>query len=402
MEYTGRDTDFQEADRRYAELRRRYDLREIGDEEFDAELQQLMVRDESGNWWTKDRGTGEWMYHDGTDWTPGVPPGYNSGFPMNPQPQTRNVQSGTYDAPPQVQGWNWGAFLLNWIWGLFNLTAGKAALGVLIVFLGAFLAGIPGLIWAIVLGIKGNEWAWQEKRWQSVQHFQSTQRKWAWASLIVLIASVVVSVVAVVLLGLLGGTSTTPSVSGGGSSANIEDDFSDTSSGWPRESSAGLNADYDEGGYRINNPPPPGSMAALIDAGTGGDVRVEAAAASITRDPDDNSYWGVVCRASDTNNYYGLGIFPDGFSRIFKVEDGQVTTLATGNPDDAVSRGTEGNVIRGECTGSALTLYSNNQQVLQATDTKHTSGDVGLFVYNASNSGSGTEVFFDEFSVSET
>ena len=70
--------------------------------------------------------------------------------------------------PEGVKGWSWGAFVLTWIWGIFN--------GVLI----SLLCLIPffSLAWAIVLGIKGNEWAWRNKRWDSVEHFKSTQRPW--------------------------------------------------------------------------------------------------------------------------------------------------------------------------------------------------------------------------------
>ncbi len=54
--------------------------------------------------------------------------------------------------PKEVRGWNWGAFLLNWIWGMGN--------GVWI----SLLALIPfvGIIMAIVLGVKGSEWAWRK------------------------------------------------------------------------------------------------------------------------------------------------------------------------------------------------------------------------------------------------
>lgn len=72
--------------------------------------------------------------------------------------------------PNEVRRWNWGAFFLTWIWGIGN--------NVLV----SFLVWLPflGFIWPIVLGIKGGEWAWQKKRWESVAHFQRVQRIWAW------------------------------------------------------------------------------------------------------------------------------------------------------------------------------------------------------------------------------
>ncbi|MDD3014500.1 MAG: TonB family protein [Candidatus Gastranaerophilales bacterium] len=74
--------------------------------------------------------------------------------------------------PENVKGWNWGAFFFTWIWGIANNS-----------YLTLFVL-IPALnfIWPIVCGIKGNEWAWQNRRWQSIEKFQQTQRLWAkWA-----------------------------------------------------------------------------------------------------------------------------------------------------------------------------------------------------------------------------
>jgi hypothetical protein len=71
--------------------------------------------------------------------------------------------------PAEIDQWNWGAFLLNWIWGLGNNT-----FIALLMFIP--LANVP---LAFVLGAKGSAWAWRHKRWQSVEHFCAVQRKWA-------------------------------------------------------------------------------------------------------------------------------------------------------------------------------------------------------------------------------
>ena len=68
-----------------------------------------------------------------------------------------------------LKGWNWGAFLLNWIWGIGNQTW-IALLTLIPVF---------GLIWMFVLGAKGNQWAWEKGRWHSLEQFKQAQRKWA-------------------------------------------------------------------------------------------------------------------------------------------------------------------------------------------------------------------------------
>ncbi|MCH7964051.1 MAG: zinc ribbon domain-containing protein [Bacteroidetes bacterium] len=71
--------------------------------------------------------------------------------------------------PPQLYGWNWGAFFLTWIWGIGNNT------------MIAFLTWIPlvNFVMIFMLGAKGNEWAWQNKHWISIAHFKKVQKLWA-------------------------------------------------------------------------------------------------------------------------------------------------------------------------------------------------------------------------------
>ncbi len=77
MEFEEREgTTFEEAERRYAELKRRHEAGEIDEEELDAERQRLVVRDDEGRWWAKCWETGEWLYHDGSAWIEGTPPVY--------------------------------------------------------------------------------------------------------------------------------------------------------------------------------------------------------------------------------------------------------------------------------------------------------------------------------------
>jgi hypothetical protein len=96
-------------------------------------------------------------------------------------PENTSGQGASATVPEEVKGWSWAGFGLTWIWGVFN--------GVLI----SLLALIPGfaLIWAIVLGIKGREWAWRNKKWDSVEHFKNTQRPWDIAGIVIFAIGVV-------------------------------------------------------------------------------------------------------------------------------------------------------------------------------------------------------------------
>jgi hypothetical protein len=76
MDFSEREIDFREADRRFVELKRQLDSGSISEEEFGAQYQELTVEDGQGRLWVKSRETGEWQYRDGRFWTPGTPPGY--------------------------------------------------------------------------------------------------------------------------------------------------------------------------------------------------------------------------------------------------------------------------------------------------------------------------------------
>jgi len=76
--------------------------------------------------------------------------------------------------PEEIQGWNWGAFLLTPFW----LVSNRVWIGIF-----AFVP-IVGVWMAIALGIKGNEWAWKSRKWESIESFQTYQKRWAIAAVI--------------------------------------------------------------------------------------------------------------------------------------------------------------------------------------------------------------------------
>ncbi|MEI6847479.1 MAG: cytochrome c oxidase assembly factor Coa1 family protein [Chlorobiaceae bacterium] len=84
--------------------------------------------------------------------------------------------------PQEINKWNWGAFLLTWIWGIGNNT---------FVALLVFLPPPVNIIMMFVLGAKGNSWTWQNKKWESIERFKTVQRKWVTWGLIVHAAFIV-------------------------------------------------------------------------------------------------------------------------------------------------------------------------------------------------------------------
>lgn len=99
-------------------------------------------------------------------------------------------QGATSVVPDEIKGWNWGAFLMNWTWSIGNQT-----------WIG-LLALVPyaGLIMAIILGVKGSEWAWQNRRFESVEQFKTVQRIWAYWGLGIFIVGLLAGIIVPVIL----------------------------------------------------------------------------------------------------------------------------------------------------------------------------------------------------------
>jgi len=118
------------------------------------------------------------------------PPVYRQGPVFVPNDSGQGKAS---TIPAEIKGWNWGAFLLTWIWGIGN------NVWVSLIALVGSIVPIVAIVMCFVLGAKGNEWAWQSRRWDSIEQFRRTQSTWAkWG------VGIVVGLVVVVLLVLAG------------------------------------------------------------------------------------------------------------------------------------------------------------------------------------------------------
>ncbi len=92
--------------------------------------------------------------------------------------------------PAEVNKWNWGAFLMNWIWGLGNRT-----------YI-ALLCLIPvvNLVMIFILGAKGSQWAWKNKKWDSVEQFIRVQGLWTAFGFGMLVGILVMKIIFIILL----------------------------------------------------------------------------------------------------------------------------------------------------------------------------------------------------------
>lgn len=88
-----------------------------------------------------------------------------------------------------LKRFNWGAFILGWIWGLLNKSYITLIQLPILFFpiLGTFIS----LALSIWFGIKGNSWAYKNKIFNSYDEFNCRQRKYAKAGLVIILLNVI-------------------------------------------------------------------------------------------------------------------------------------------------------------------------------------------------------------------
>jgi hypothetical protein len=106
-------------------------------------------------------------------------------------PDTFETTTGEKD---ELDKWNWGAFLWGVIWAFGHKLWKQALIGLLITAVTLGIAGIGVQIW---YALKGNRWIWERGGYGSKEELRQKERKWAWAYLIVTVASIALYVLVV-------------------------------------------------------------------------------------------------------------------------------------------------------------------------------------------------------------
>jgi hypothetical protein len=225
-----------------------------------------------------------------------------------------------------------------------------------------------------------------------------------------LVAFIGLAVIVFAIARNTGGDSGHAGGGGGGSASNptptssdqpFSDDFSNTSSGWPQVSEEDWGHHYYKGGYRIYDKASVGRPVSRSESGSYQDVAVAVEAEALNNETDHIAS-GVVCRLQDPDNYYSMMVFGNGYVSIAKIEDADLRNLEVDNRSEEIGENAfSPNVhIRGDCVGDTLTLYVEDQKVIEAKDSEFRSGDVGLFV-NSVGAPAGANILFDNFSVTK-
>ena len=89
--------------------------------------------------------------------------------------------------PKELNCFNWGAFLMTWIWGIMH----KKYI-TLLYFLACIIPFLGPLLISIWFGNAGNKWAWQSRDWGNVEKFNESQQMWVRIWLVLFIFSIVI------------------------------------------------------------------------------------------------------------------------------------------------------------------------------------------------------------------
>lgn len=96
--------DFVTAEEKFNELQARIRRGEpMSEDQYQEELAQLMVQDDTGVFWSLEPGTGRWLYFNGTEWVPGMPPKQTTPSPMMPIVSAPAVEQPPVSEPPAAQ-----------------------------------------------------------------------------------------------------------------------------------------------------------------------------------------------------------------------------------------------------------------------------------------------------------
>lgn len=177
----------------------------------------------------------------------------------------------------------------------------------------------------------------------------------------------------------------------------IQDDFSDTTSGWENFSEEDYGTlDYFDGYYRIKVE----GDHSLLWTGPGmnfSNVHIEVDTIKVIGSDDD--MYGLVCRAVDDNNFYFFVISSDGYYGIGKLINGGQSLIEMPGmmPSEVIFQDKAANHLSADCIHDQLTFYVNGNKLISVTDSDLMNGDVGLI--HGTLQSSENVVLFDNFIV---
>jgi len=179
----------------------------------------------------------------------------------------------------------------------------------------------------------------------------------------------------------------------------FHDDFV-TKKGWEVYKDTDYTLGYVKGGYRIyinGN----GGQTTWIGGLDYKDVNVVADVQYV--DGPQDGVMSVSCRLKRSSGFYSFEFSPSGAYAIKRYtvsgDNSDAFTLAEGTMDASGFTNSTVYHLRGDCIGTTLTMYLDDQPLLQVQDSKYASGSIGIGAALGSSGDLGVDTLFSNYVV---
>jgi hypothetical protein len=184
-----------------------------------------------------------------------------------------------------------------------------------------------------------------------------------------------------------------------GNGALLEDDFSNSSSGWGTGTDTDSSVEYAGGGLQMQVFTK--NYFIWSTPNTEDYDRVHMEVTVKNNDTDSTTAFGFMCyQQTIDSSFYYFAITPAGEYAIAKASVASSDVFLTNDnqwaSSEAIATNADSYRMGADCGNGTLTLYVDGQQIASVSDTTYTSGGVGLFTWSGENVAS-ADVTFDDF-----
>jgi hypothetical protein len=185
-----------------------------------------------------------------------------------------------------------------------------------------------------------------------------------------------------------------------GRGASLQDDFSDSSSGWGTDTDSESSVEYSNGGFQMQVFTPNYITWSTPDTTDYENVHLEVTVRH--NDTNPTTAFGIICNEQGSSaSYYYFAITPGGQYAIIKATVAQTDFFLTNNDQwgssDLIAQDAASYRVAADCgRDGRLTLYVDGQQVDSVTDMTYTKGRVGLITWSGEEKPA-ADVIFDDF-----
>jgi hypothetical protein len=184
-----------------------------------------------------------------------------------------------------------------------------------------------------------------------------------------------------------------------GKSALLQDDFSDSNSGWGTKTDSNSSIEYSNGGLQMKVLKQNYFIWSTPNGEDYDKVHIETTV--INNGTDPTTAFGIMCNQQviDTSFYY-FAVTPGGEYAIARAQTGLTDVFLSNNDQwatsDLIPQNASSYRVGADCGNGTLTLYVNGQQIASVSDSVHGPGGVGVFTWSGEEASS-ADVTIDDF-----